>query len=31
MTMIYVDDARLLVLIGQQRLSTAIVGGIESP
>jgi hypothetical protein len=30
-TMINVDDARLLVALGQQRLGTAIVGGIESP
>jgi hypothetical protein len=28
--MINVDDANLLVLLGQRRLSTAIVGGIES-
>jgi hypothetical protein len=29
--MINVDDARLLVLLGQQRLGMAIVGGIKSP
>jgi hypothetical protein len=29
--MINVDDAHLLVILGQQRLGTAIVGGIESP
>jgi hypothetical protein len=31
MTMINVDDARLLVVLGQQRLGTVIVRGIESP
>ncbi len=29
--MIYVDDARLLVVLGQRRLGTVIVGGIEFP
>jgi hypothetical protein len=29
--MINVDDAHLLVVLGQRRLGTAIVGGIESP
>jgi hypothetical protein len=29
--MINVDDARLIIVLGQQRLGTAIVGGIESP
>ncbi len=29
--MINVDNARLLVVLGQRHLGTAIVGGIESP
>jgi hypothetical protein len=29
-TTINVDDARLLILLGQGRLGTTIVGGIES-
>jgi hypothetical protein len=30
-TMINVDNAHLLVVLGQQRLGTMIVGGIKSP
>jgi hypothetical protein len=29
--MINVDDTRLLIVLGQQRLGMAIVSGIESP